>query len=160
MSNNIAASNLAVSKHRLCVKAENAAGEAEDYPTVFEWEVVSQLPSSSPCTPCTVGCTGWAYSSWTLSQALHCSTDTVKQIAASIRTCDSQCSACSTSSTLTRTVDGTKDCSTPQMPITPQTPSTPTCASCSAGCTDWSYGAWTPSAANICSGTQQQKPNR
>ena len=151
LSNNIAKSNLAVSKHRLCVKAENAAGEAEDYPTVFEWEIVSQLPSTSPCSPCTVGCTGWTYSSWTPSQALHCSTDAVKQIAASIRTCDSQCSECSTGSTLTRTVDGTKDCSTPQ------TPSTPTCASCAAGCTDWSYGAWTPSAANTCSDTQLQQ---
>lgn len=145
LSNNIAESSLAVGKHRLCVKAENAAGEAEDYPTVFEWEIVSQLPSSSPCSPCTVGCTGWAYSSWTPSQALHCSTDAVKQIAASIRTCDSQCSACSTGSTLTRTVDGTKDCSTP------------TCASCAAGCTAWSYGAWAPAAANTCSGTQLQQ---
>lgn len=148
LSENIAESNLAVGKHRLCVKAENAAGQAEDYPTVFEWEIVSQLPSNSPCSPCTVGCSGWTYSSWTPSQALHCSTESVKQIAASIRTCDSQCSECSTGSTLTRTVDGTKNCSPPQ------TPSTPTCTSCSAGCTDWSYGAWTPSAANTCSDTQ------
>ena len=163
LSNNIAESNLAVGKHRLCVKAENAAGEAEDYPTVFEWEVVSQLPSTSPCSPCTVGCTGWAYSSWTPSQALHCSTDSVKQIAASIRTCDSQCSECSTGSTLTRTVDGTNDCSAPQVaeaqqtPSSPQPPATPTCTSCSAGCTDWSYAAWTPSAANTCSDTQLQQ---
>ena len=163
LSNNIAESNLAVGKHRLCVKAENAAGEAEDYPTVFEWEVVSQLPSTSPCSPCTVGCTGWAYSSWTPSQALHCSTDSVKQIAASIRTCDSQCSECSTGSTLTRTVDGTNDCSPPQVaeaqqtPSSPQPPATPTCTSCSAGCTDWSYAAWTPSAANTCSDTQLQQ---
>lgn len=74
-------------------------------------------------------CSEWEYGEWTPSPANTCDDSELIQTAEGTRTCE-QCSGnnCKTTTTKTRSIAGTRDCTSP------------TCSSCSTGCTAWKYG--------------------